>query len=404
METNLQTNCYNCSKPLSQTGYFCGGCLTQVKCKSCGSTLEKDDAGCINCGTPKEVRAETKTDLHQNINTFRLHETATDRTIEATFSDDVAKDLAGTLRDAAAAGRMKAIDSNFPPFHNFNVANEKTPEFTEAEVLNDENGVPKTESAHNTASDAAKNMEPPVVYPYIDDLLLRRSFTEMEWILVFAFYESEYGQKTFTLDKVRAAYLSKRRKDSRIKNFSKNWSGLLKTCISTASEGVYQIQFDKISIISDFVMGKASGITKGAFEKSNKPKSFAAKKTKGENSLPPTGKLSKSSNSKGLKILSNINFEPEGKESLKDFFGKYTPANDNERNLLFVFYLQNVLEIDQVTFDHVYSCYDILELRISESLPQTIRNTASRTKWIETQKSILSVTIKGSNQIKTWNK
>src|SRR5690606_22688233 len=146
METNLQTKCYNCSKPLPLAGYFCGGCLTQVKCKSCGSPLEKDDAGCVNCGTPKEMRTETKADLHQNINTFRLHETTTDRTIEATFSDDVAKDIAGTLRDAAATGRMKTIASNIPSPSNFTAANEELAESTESEGQNNENSHPKTET------------------------------------------------------------------------------------------------------------------------------------------------------------------------------------------------------------------------------------------------------------------
>ena len=78
-----------------------------LQCKSCNSLLEKDDAGCVNCGTPKEAQAEAKTGSNQNINTFRLHETATDRTIEATFSDHVAK-VAGTSRNFAA-GRMKAL-------------------------------------------------------------------------------------------------------------------------------------------------------------------------------------------------------------------------------------------------------------------------------------------------------
>lgn len=110
-------------------------CLTQFKCKSCGSLLEKDYVGCVNCGTPKEVRAETKTDSQQNINTFRLRDTATDRTIEATFSDDVAKDLAGTLRDAATAGRMRTFASSFPP-NSSNGTDEETAEYAEAEVLN----------------------------------------------------------------------------------------------------------------------------------------------------------------------------------------------------------------------------------------------------------------------------
>ncbi|MEN5194575.1 hypothetical protein [Sphingobacterium faecium] len=93
-----------------------------------------------------------KADLYQNINTFRLHETTTDRTIEATFSDEVAKDLAGTLRDAAAAGRMRAIASSFPPLNDFNGADEETTEFAEAEVLNNENGVPKTEAVSKQVS------------------------------------------------------------------------------------------------------------------------------------------------------------------------------------------------------------------------------------------------------------
>ncbi|OYD45331.1 hypothetical protein CHU00_11840 [Sphingobacterium cellulitidis] len=404
METNLQTNCFNCSRPLTKTGYFCGGCLIQVKCKYCNSTLEKDAAGCVNCGTPKEVRAETKAGSNQNINTFRMHETATDRIIEATFSDDVAKDLAGTLRDAAAAGRMRAIASNIPSSNNFNGADDGTTDFADAEVVSNENPTSQSETSNTGSSTAVTNPESLITYPHIDDLIHRRSYTEIEWILVFAFYESQYGQKTFTYDKVRTAYLDKRKKESRIKNFSSNWAGLLKTYFRTVSEGVFQIEYDKTNIISDFVTGKITGIIKGVFEKKNRSKSISAKKTKEENTSAPTEKSSKPSSPKRLKILSNINFEPAGKESLKDFFNKYTPANDNERNLLFVHYLQNVLEIDQITFSHIYSCYDILGLRISESLQQTIRNTASRTKWIETQKSILSVTIKGSNQIKAWNK
>jgi hypothetical protein len=404
MDTNLQTTCFNCSKPLPPIGYFCGGCLTQFKCKSCNSILEKDYAGCINCGTPKEVRAEASTASPQNINTFRLHETPTDRIIEATFSDDVAKDLAGTLRDAAAAGRMKAIVSNISPSNDFYEASEETKEFVAAEVISNENPTSQAEITNKATSTAVTHPEPPIIYPHIDDLLHRRSLTEMEWILVFSFYESEYGQKTFTLDKVRTAYLSKRRKDSRIKNFSSNWGGLLKTYFSTVSEGVYQIEYDKINITSDFVMGKATGIIKGAFEKSNRPKSIAAKKTKEESSTTSIAKTSKSSNSKTPKRLTNINFEPTGKESLKDFVSKYAPKNDKERNLLFTHYLNKTLGVNDVTFDHIYSCYDVLELPVSVNLSQTVRNTSSKTGWIEIKDSKIYETIKGGNQIKTWNK
>ena len=111
-----------------------------------------------------------------------------------------------------------------------------------------------------------------------------------------------------------------------------------------------------------------------------------------------------SKSSKGLKRLTNINFEPTGKDSLKDFLGKYNPKSDKERNLLFTHYLKNTLGIHDVTFDHIYSCYDVLGLPVSINLTQTVRNTSSKTGWIEIKNSKIYETIKGGNQIKTWNK
>jgi hypothetical protein len=92
MEANQIEVCATCSKSLPINGFFCGGCLTQFKCKSCSSFLEKDYAGCTNCGAPREQKVYTNNASSGQIaNTFRLHETSTDRTIEATFSDTVGK-------------------------------------------------------------------------------------------------------------------------------------------------------------------------------------------------------------------------------------------------------------------------------------------------------------------------
>lgn len=400
METNQQTNCYNCSRPLPQTGYFCGGCLTQIKCKSCGSSLEKDDAGCVICGTPKEVRAETKADSHQNINTFRLHETPTDRIIEATFSDDVAKDLTGTLRDAAAAGRMRAIASSFPP-NGSNGTGEETTEFADAEIVNNENGVPQTETISKPVPiDTVK----PEEYPAMKYIVMNNlPSSEVEWIIVYAFYSSNFGETTFTRKDIISKYEESGRKTKqRVKNLTGS--------ITNAVKGKYinPINDEDFSIITQGIE-KAKEIIARTSGSSSKPKSSSKTKKVNEDNTVATEtvngkKASKSSTSKTLKRLNNINFEPAGKESLKDFITKYAPKNDKERNLLFVHYLQSVLEIGEITFDHIYSCYDILDLRISENLPQTIRNTASRTGWIETKNAILSVTIKGNNQIKAWNK
>ena len=67
--------------------------------------------------------------------------------------------------------------------------------------------------------------------------------------------------------------------------------------------------------------------------------------------------------------------------------------------------MQEVLQISAITLDHIYTCYDTLDLRVSENLPQTVRNTKSKTGWIETEDtSNITVTVKGRNQIKSWSK
>lgn len=399
MEPNPGTNCYNCSKPLPQIGYFCGRCLTQVRCKSCNSLLEKEDSGCINCGAPKEVRAEIKIGSHQNVNTFRLHETVTDRTIEATFSDDVAKDLAGTLRDAAAASRMRAIASEITSSNVFNLADEKKADLAETRILSDKDISSKAEAIEKPVPpDASKPME----YPSLIAVAMNNlPSSETEWIVVYGFYASKYGKEIFTRENILDQYKESNRYDKQTTN--RDLSYYIKRTVIAGFINPLQSGYSLLPAGAE----KAKEIVSRT--SSSSPNAIAAFKAKkrSENNTIENGGLSKKKVSKPTKTpkrLTNLNFEPTGKEHLKDFIIRYKPKNDFERNLLFVYYLQNVLEITEITFDHIYSCYDILGLRISENLPQTIRNTASKTGWVETKNSILSITIKGSNQIKEWDK
>jgi hypothetical protein len=224
--------------------------------------------------------------------------------------------------------------------------------------------------------------------------------TETEWVVVYAFYSSNYGKDTFTRQNLIEKYEESNRLDSDKKK-------ALSMYMKRAVQGNFINPLADTFSILDNGIEKAKEIISRTKSSSPKSKSSSiAKKgnedTAIENKVVNGKKVSKPS--RMLKRLNNINFEPTGKESLRDFFSRYTTTNDKERNLLFVHYLQNVLEIVEISFDHIYSCYDILELRISENLPQTIRNTASKTGWIETNNSILSVTIKGSNQIKAWDR
>jgi len=95
-----------------------------------------------------------------------------------------------------------------------------------------------------------------------------------------------------------------------------------------------------------------------------------------------TGKKSKASSSKSPTYLSDFNFRPTGKESLKDFHGRYKVSTSMQNNLVFAYYLQEILN-EQITENHIYSCYKYLGIKIP-SFPSTLNDTKRIKGWIDT--------------------
>jgi hypothetical protein len=70
-----------------------------------------------------------------------------------------------------------------------------------------------------------------------------------------------------------------------------------------------------------------------------------------------------------------------------------------ENNLIFLYYLQAVISQQNISVNHIYSCYRHLGLKIPQ-FPQTLTDTKARKGWIETADSTnLKVTREGINFI-----
>nr|WP_315219779.1 hypothetical protein [uncultured Flavobacterium sp.] len=391
METNNSNTCFNCEKPYPAVGYFCGGCLTQLKCKSCNFLLEKENLGCTNCGTPIDLK--TSTNISQNLNTFRLHETATDRIIEATFSDTVGKDLAGILKDTYTArignhSNQKFIGNDSSEIFDDKISEE---EFIDHKVL-DSYTVPseKVAEIHNTAPETF--IPPSLLSIAIKNL----PSSEMEWIIVYSYYASEFGNIIYQRKDILDRHAeSKRKSDSVSRNLSANLNASIKAgYVNALNDGYYLV---------DGGVQKALEIIKRPTGNSPKVRGNNTSKKTSDNSDSKTPKNSGGSNKsevKSLKRLSDINFSPKDKESLTDFYAKFQIKSDFERILIFVYYLEEILKITSITSSHIYTCYDNLELRIPENLPQTIRNAKSTKGWIDKSDSGITITFKGRNYIK----
>lgn len=102
-----------------------------------------------------------------------------------------------------------------------------------------------------------------------------------------------------------------------------------------------------------------------------------------EKSKTSTVKIKKAKT--GLKeptYLTDFDFRPNGFESLKDFYGRYKSANNFENNLIFAYYLQEIVKIQNISVNHIYSCYRILNIKIP-LFPQTLIDTKNRKGYIE---------------------
>ncbi len=372
--------CQNCSNPLSLSGYFCGKCLTQFKCKACDFPLEKEHVGCINCGEPKMETNRTS----PTTNTFRLHETPTERTIEATFSDAVGKDFSGIIRDSYTT---KLQDS--PSKINHLPTNEEGTEgIKDAEIIDDlEQNLKEEKLANN---DSANHLTLKAI------AMKNLPSSELEWIVVYGFYASSFGKNTFTRQNIIERYEESNRLDDAKK------SGL-SMYIKRAVQAEYLNPLaNDYSILEKGIL-KAKEIIGRTSSSSPKVKNTSKKKDEVEDSSKKTVKKSTTVGT-SRKRLANIDFHPISKDSLVDYYKKFTTKTDYERNLIFTNYLTEILKIDAIGLDHLYTCYDEVGARIPENMAKSLGNTKSRTGWLESKNSNILVTTKGRNKLKFWDK
>lgn len=108
----------------------------------------------------------------------------------------------------------------------------------------------------------------------------------------------------------------------------------------------------------------------------------------------------KRSSSATLNLVRDLNLAPSGQTTLASFVDEKKPSNNNERNLVAVYYLEKILGIDSITPDHVFTVYRDQGWRIPADLANSLRKTASQELWLDTSDSEnLSVTYQGINAI-----
>ena len=87
----------------------------------------------------------------------------------------------------------------------------------------------------------------------------------------------------------------------------------------------------------------------------------------------PRGSGRKRDRNAGLELVPDLNFRPNSKQSLKEFLEQKSPSDDIESVLMFVYYMQNVMELSKIGPSHVMTAFKEAGQSIPIDLKQSIR-------------------------------
>lgn len=384
-------NCIYCGTELPSHAKFCYKCQNQIVCLNCNTTLLKNSSICISCGESIKNRNVS----NSAVNNIEFTENENGKTFKASFTDTVAGNVVETF-------------AQLLPFRNYN--------HSKAIPQSYDNSVQEMIEDGDIEEVSKPSVTPPIQTPAVNKDLatLEKIFKNKNGIitiydtrvkakskgdfvariaLLFLYYKKEQG-----LDEVERDDLNNLLKTENLydANFRK-WLSKNRKLINNASnslelrpEGLEKAvnilsEFRDDTILNTWELNKNS-------KKNGQPKEEIQDIKKSNSSL--------SKKTASYQIVQTLNLKPTGKIFLVDFFKKYPTTNNLERNLVFVYYLEKILEEKSIGINHIYTCYKEVGQKVPNNLYQSIVDTKKRKGWIESSDmDNITISIVGENYL-----
>lgn len=112
------------------------------------------------------------------------------------------------------------------------------------------------------------------------------------------------------------------------------------------------------------------------------------------------GKGVKVDRNAGIQAVPDLDFVPDNKLSLKQFYAGKNPKNDMENTLVIGYYLQHTMGLQAFGPGHILSGFKHIAKPVPVDLPQTIRNVKNKKVWFNFDKiENVHVTTEGENYV-----
>ncbi|UJH67718.1 hypothetical protein [Allomuricauda sp. SCSIO 65647] len=289
-------------------------------------------------------------------------------------------------------GNERTVKAEFENFKDF-VTNDILPQINKVSSAPETSELESRPLALDQAPDI--DLEDTSDFPILKELVYKDlPKNEKEWVLVYCFYASAFGSKSFTRDDISTLYESSNRKsDETVKRLSRNVRSILnKDYIKMINDEEYIIKPEGIKQAKLILEGKSNA--RASYKNTSK-------KPKGVKEAKSLSKPKPSSKKQDFKLDRNLNLRPEGEQSLKEFSESFEINSAPERILVIVYYLKEILQMDNVNTNHIYTAFDKLNVRVPKSLYQLISDTKNKNGWLEFDSmDDIAMSIQGRNAIK----
>lgn len=86
-----------------------------------------------------------------------------------------------------------------------------------------------------------------------------------------------------------------------------------------------------------------------------------------------------------LALMKDLDLSEDGNDlGLADFYAAKAPWTAMESNVVFVYYLQQIMGLTGIGINHIYTCYKFVNVKYPNALKQSLADTSSRKNWLDT--------------------
>ena len=361
--------CQFCNQEMPNGAKFCYKCNKQIICLGCGEPLIANSPICVYCG--KEIKLRQ---VQANVNHIKYSETETGKSFEASFSDETAGNVVDVFAQFLPIKRNPSTQQHQSLLRISQTEDANAQEVVDPAIEINNINPGNTEDLNKINNIFTVKGESIVLYEKRLKANSKRD-QQARICLLFLLYYKVVVRKEVTREDV-----------NNILKKENIYDGGFRAWLSKHRS--YIIADNDTLELSPEGEEKAKEILNEVFDKTIE----GAWKSNGGSGQTTTAKVS--SKRKNPQLVRDLDLMPKNKETLDVFMEHYKYGKSSPQiNLLFVYYLKQILCIDAVNQDHIYTCYRHLKLTIPNDIYQSLIDTISKNGGIENVSNLYVTTL-----------